>query len=185
MDIRAFPGVDEVRDLAEPWEGLDGVTHVYGEHFIEHLTLHQAVAFLEHARGVMAPEGRIRLSTPSLEWVHVTHFDPNRDAESVLGQTFTFNRAFYGWGHRFLWSRPMIDKVLSAMGYVDVSYHAYGDSEDPVLKGQEQHGGYRVDGGFPSVWIVEAARGSATETDRDALLAEIEDKFAKYVASGH
>lgn len=185
IDIRPFPGIDEVRDVSRPWEGLAGVTHVYGEHFIEHLSLDQAVAFLDEARLALAPEGRIRLSTPSLEWVHATHFDPRKDAATVLEQTFTINRAFHGWGHRFLWSRPMIDMVFEAIGYTDVSYHAYGESRDPVLSGVEQHGGYRVDHGFPSVWIVEAAPDPASTTARDRLSATVREKFGRYVDSGH
>lgn len=185
IDVRFFPGVDEVKDVTEPWSGFTGVTHVYGEHFLEHLTLDQAVAFLENAHGALKAKGRLRLSTPSLEWVHTTHFDAGRDAATILNQTFTINRAFHGWGHRFLWSKPMIDMVLDAMGYIDVTYHDYGESYDPVLAGLEQHGGYRIDHGFPSVWIVEASPGPASTLARETLRDKLEDEFGRYVSSGH
>lgn len=184
VDIRAFDGVDEVRDVTLPWEGLEGVTHVYAEHFLEHLTLQQACDFLKHAQGAMEPAGRIRLTTPSLEWVHTTHFRlPSASRDEQVHQTLAINRAFKGWGHQFLWSRGMLEHVLGSMGFQHVSFHEYGVSGDPVLHDQEQHGGYEVVEGYPSVWIVEALAGSPSDTTQlDNLLEAL---FHRQVRSGH
>jgi hypothetical protein len=67
-DVRRFEGVDHVMDATEPWP-FSGLTHVFGEHFIEHLEIDKAIDFLVHAGRSLAPGGRIRLSTPNLAWV--------------------------------------------------------------------------------------------------------------------
>jgi hypothetical protein len=185
VDIRAFPGVDEVCDITQPWGDLSGVTHVYGEHFLEHLALGQALDFLTHARGALAQEGRLRLTTPSLEWVISTHFDPSGDDQQVIDQTYGVNRAFRGWGHQFLWSRPMLVKTLTALGYADIIFCTYGESDDPMLQGVEQHGGYTVAHGFPSVWIVEANKGIDGAEEAQEFRQTVREKFLRYVESGH
>ena len=54
-DVRPFPGVDRVLDATEPWP-FDSLTHVYGEHFLEHLEIDKAIddwiehEFLRHVR---------------------------------------------------------------------------------------------------------------------------------------
>lgn len=185
VDVRDFPGVDEVRDITQPWDGFSDVTHVYGEHFLEHLDPGPAIDFLVNARRAMTDDGRLRLTTPSVEWVVRTHFDPGGENKRVFEQTFDLNRAFHGWGHRFLWSRPMLVEALIAVGYADVAFFSYGQSDDPRLCGVEQHGGYSVAQGFPSVWIVEARRGSERPDAIEAFRQAVHERFVRYVQAGH
>lgn len=184
VDIRAFEGVDEVRDVTLPWDGLSKVTHVYAEHFLEHLGLEQACDFLKHAQNAMEATGRIRLTTPSLEWVHQTHLTlPATSRDDQVHQTLAINRAFKGWGHQFLWSRGMLEHVLGSLGYRQLTFCDYGISADPLLHDQEQHGGFEVVEGYPSVWIVEASAGAPADTTKlDHLL---ESLFYRQVRSGH
>jgi hypothetical protein len=190
VDIRSFKGIDEVADVTAtwPWTSLD---YVYGEHFLEHLPLDGAVAFLGQALARLRPGGRIRLSTPGLEWVWQTHLRPGGSDEQVVADTYRANRAFHGWGHEFLYSRPFLERLLGRQGFVDVTFHAYGESDDPALRGLERHGTYQVADGWPNVWNVEAARptGDASSTDQPEtppdLLEEIEREFVRYVKSGH
>lgn len=186
VDLRAFRGVDEVRDVVEPWTGYSAVEYVYGEHFIEHLRIDQAAAFLANACDVMREGGRIRLSTPSLEWVFSTHFnpmEPNRD--KMVANTYRINRAFHGWGHQFLWSRPMLEEALSATGFTDVNFYGYGESDDPFLRNLEEHGGYSITNGFPSTWIVEAVKRSGVPSRRNEFLAAAVQEFQRFVDGGH
>ncbi|MGH2474995.1 MAG: class I SAM-dependent methyltransferase, partial [Candidatus Limnocylindrales bacterium] len=129
VDIRSFEGIDEVADVTAtwPWKRID---YCYGEHFLEHLTLEQAVAFLGHARDRLRPGGRIRLSTPSLEWVWRTHFRLDGTTAEMVADTYKANRAFHGWGHQFLYSRPFLERVLTASGLTDIRFYAFGESDD-------------------------------------------------------
>lgn len=185
VDIRAFPGVDEVADVTVrwPWRNLD---YVYGEHFLEHLPLEGALRFVREAAAAMPPGGVIRLSTPSLEHVWVTHFVPAHDQpdDVTVRQTFAANRAFHGWGHQFLYSRPMLEYLLRACGFSELRFHDYGASDRPALRGLERHGGWTVTDGWPSVWTVEAVRSSA-EAAVGEIDETVEKEFVRYVRSGH
>ena len=109
IDIRPFPGVDEVRDATLPFDDLTPIKYIYSEHFIEHLSLDSAISFLRNSAAALEPLGRIRISTPALEWVLATHFDLKEDREdNVVKATFAMNRAFHGWGHQFIWSKAML-----------------------------------------------------------------------------
>ena len=185
-DIRAFKGIDHVMDATEPWP-FTGLTHVFGEHFLEHLEIDRAIDFLVHAGNSLGPGGRIRLSTPNLAWVMRTHFTFGDavDTERRLHDTIKLNRGFYGWGHRFLWTAEMLTGVLVAVGYEDVELCEYGRSADPELDGLERHGNYSIADGLPSVVIVEARRGATPIARNEAVDAWIEHDFLRHVRAGH
>lgn len=186
VDIRAFDGVDEVVDATATWPWRD-VEFVYGEHFLEHLPLDGALQFLNEAARAMRPGGVLRLATPALEHIWVSHFDPSpgRPAEAVIAETYMANRAFHGWGHQFLYSRPMLERLLRGAGFAELTFHDHGESQIPELRGIEGHAGWDVTDGWPSMWIVEAIRPVDDVPDPTALAAEIESEFVRYVRSGH
>jgi predicted SAM-dependent methyltransferase len=184
VDIRSFKGVDEVADVTAPWPWHD-LDYVYGEHFLEHLSPDQAVDFLRQARTGLRPGGRIRLSTPGLEWVWRTHFRSGETAQGVVADTYRANRAFHGWGHQFLWSEELLTGLLSSMGYEDVETFTYGESNDPVLHSIERHGKFSVNQGHPSVIIVEAVRGEREISLEQGIEAWIEAEFLSHVNAGH
>lgn len=160
--------------------------YVYGEHFIEHLELDGAVKFLQNARSGLRVGGAIRLSTPSLEWVLATHFDSKqKDEQKMLSQTFKLNRAFHGWGHKFLYSKIFLEHLLQAVGYKSIKVFSYGVSDDPNLINMERHGGFSMQGDFPSVWIVEAKKESDELVTNNEFISKIEHEYVRFVKSGH
>ena len=182
VDIRGFAGIDQVADVTQPWPWHD-LDYVYGEHFLEHLPLDDAIRFLGQAAAGLRPDGRLRLSTPGLEWIWRTNFSPSGPNAEMVAMTYRVNRSFYGWGHRFLYSRPMLEHVLLDSGFTDLTFHRFGESPDPDLRGLEQHGGFDVVDSWPSVWIVEAVpAGTASAT---ALMAEAEHELERHRRSGH
>jgi predicted SAM-dependent methyltransferase len=184
-DLRPFNGVDHVMDATRPWPWT-GLTHVFGEHFIEHLEIDKAIDFLVHAGASLATGGRIRLSTPNLAWVIRTHFALGEvDTDRRLEDTLKTNRAFHGWGHRFLWSTEMLAGVMASIGYDEVELFGYRESGDPELANLERHGGYSVTDGLPSVVIVEGVRGAQPVARNEAIDAWIEHEFLRHVRGGH
>jgi predicted SAM-dependent methyltransferase len=185
-DIRPFQGIDHVMDATQPWP-FTGLTHVFGEHFLEHLEIDKAIDFLVHAGNSLAPGGRMRLSTPNLAWVMRTHFTFGADIDELrrLEDTIKLNRGFYGWGHRFLWTAEMLTGMLVSVGFEDVTLEEYGRSDDPVFDGIERHGNYSVAEGLPSVIIVEAVRGTEPIARDKAIDAWIEHDFLRHVRGGH
>lgn len=184
-DLRPFKGLDEALDATQPWRWQGLLDHIYAEHFLEHLDVEGAVAFLTHAGRALRVGGVIRLSTPGLEWVMCSHFSFASEPQRQVVDTLRTNRAFHGWGHQFLWSHAMLDWMFTGLGYVDVRFHSYGESERPVFRNIEMHGKFRVQHGFPSVWIVEAARGAAEIGIKPAMAELLQHEFLRQVRGGH
>lgn len=175
IDLQPFPGVDQSMDITRPWP-FRNLEHIYAEHFLEHLDPRGALAFLDEALSALEVGGRLRLSTPSLEWVLKTHFTFSADQSTQLKQTFGTNLAFHGWGHKFLYTRPALEWLLPGIGFTDVEFFDYGESNTPEFKDAERHGGFSIDHGYPSVWIVEAARPEQVT----ARSPELEELFTEY-----
>ncbi|MDY7002601.1 MAG: hypothetical protein SWX82_01145 [Cyanobacteriota bacterium] len=186
VDIRPFPGIDQVMDVTKPWP-FNGLEYVYGEHFLEHLSLEGAIAFLNNVWKSLTPGGVIRLSTPSLEWVLSTHFNLSEtNPQKRIDSTFSMNRAFHGWGHQFLYSKDFLQSLLDNLGWEKVVFCEYGKSEHSSLIGIERHGSYRVDNGYPNVWIVEGTRGNGRSESSVLSYQKLLDKsYVSYVSSGH
>jgi predicted SAM-dependent methyltransferase len=185
IDVRPFPGVDEVRDATIPFDDLSPVEYIYCEHFLEHLSLEGALLFLRNSASALVPSGRIRLSTPALEWVLATHFDLAETFEDrIIQATLVINRAFHGWGHQFVWSKPMLHAALVAVGFQDIRFWTYGQSDDPVLVGLEEHGDFHISKGWPSVWVAEGVRGSRVVENMN-FMHRCEVEFQCHVRSGH
>lgn len=182
VDIHPFPGIDQILDVTRPWP-FTGLEYVYSEHFLEHLRLEESIAFLNHVWLNLKEGGKIRLSTPSLEWVLSTHFNLSEaTSQKQVKSTLVINRAFHGWGHQFLYSKVLLGSLLTNFGWRDVKYFAYGKSDDPVLVNLESHGNYSIYNGYPSVWIVEAARGNTRSTsDEEAYIEFLKEHYVKYV----
>ncbi len=181
VDIKPFDSVDTAMDVTKLWP-FSNLDYVYSEHFLEHLSLQDGARFLERAGVSLRPGGHIRISTPNLHWVMLTHFELGEAAlEQRLSDTFKTNRAFHGWGHQFLYSEPMLRWLLEALGYQNVTVQDYGVSEDPVFQGLERHGGYSVEQGQPSVIIVEATRGQEPSRLTDELQARLRQDYQRFV----
>jgi predicted SAM-dependent methyltransferase len=66
IDNQTLPRVDRVMDVRRglPYRRVQAI---YAEHFLEHLTLEEGLAFLKECRRALAPSGILRLSTPNLD----------------------------------------------------------------------------------------------------------------------
>lgn len=175
VDIAAFPGVDVVHDVREPWPFND-VEFIFAEHFIEHLTLVEGLKFLRACRAALSADGVLRVSTPNLDWVWLTHYKPPSELslEEQLVGCLEINRAFHGWGHRFLYNLRTLDLALRASGFRDVDPLGYGESPNPALRNLERHERHRDLPVAPSVIVVEA-RGTAKPS------TELEERIEQYV----
>jgi len=173
-------------DASRPWRWADHLDFVYAEHFIEHLPVEQAAQFLAHAGGALRIGGRLRLSTPALEWVMKSHFSFTPvDLQARLLDTFHVNRAFHGWGHQFLYSKEMLRELLIQVGFEQAVFHAYGESSVPELRGMEQHPSGPGAEGYPEVWIAEAVRGERRPSVSVWLAAWLRDTYTKWSHAQH
>jgi len=158
IDLEPLRGVDYALDVRRglPFENA---SVIYAEHFLEHLSLDEGVLFLKECRRVLAPDGLLRVSTPNLDWVYLTHYRHGQWPEESDAQLdcMRMNRAFHGWGHKFLYNSPLLTSVLAAAGFREVRFQRYGESERPELRGLEKHETWEDRPDLPHVLIAEAS----------------------------
>lgn len=172
LDIAPYPGVDAALDIRRGLPFSD-IRLIFAEHFIEHLTLSEGLAFMQECRRILCADGIIRLSTPNLDWVWLTHYkSPHAMSgeEQMLG-CLELNRAFHGWGHKFLYNMRTLSFALNAAGFSSVRAQTYGESVVAELAGLERHERHADQPGAPSVIIVEAFGHSASDGKFEAAIA--------------
>jgi predicted SAM-dependent methyltransferase len=175
IDNQGLPGVDQVLDVRQ---GLPfaGVAAIYAEHFLEHLSFDEGLAFLKECRRVLTPEGILRLSTPSLDWVLTTHYRwQNVTDEDRLVDCVRLNRAFHGWGHRFLYNAPALASAARSAGFARAVFQRYGESEVPELSGLERHEVWQDTPELPHVLIVEVSGQAKPEEIPADLMKEFRE----------
>ena len=180
IDQQALPGVDVVADVTGGLK-FSNVEAVYAEHFLEHLPITAALDFMVEAHRVLGSDGVIRLSTPNLDWVWLTHYRLEASEGEKSTMAVNLNRAFHGWEHQFLWNREMLTKALTACGFVGLSWHRYGESSVPVFRGLERHETYEDNAELPHVLIVEARKGPRQPQLLKTLRQEIQENFLNHM----
>ena len=171
VDVQALPGVDRVLDVRKglPFSNVAGI---FAEHFLEHLDVDEGLACLVECRRVLAPDGILRISTPNLDWVYATHYRHGQWTEEsgAVSDCFQINRAFHGWGHRFLYNRPTLVAAMRAAGFDHVSMHRYGESDLSWLAGLERHEKSADTAELPHVLIAQASgRGPKVPLAKDLV----------------
>lgn len=180
IDLQDLPGIDLVLDVTREFPFSD-VDYIFCEHFIEHLRFDDGLRFLDGCWRSLTEGGVLRISTPNLDWVYLTHYsvEPGHSVDRV-SNTFMLNRAFYGWGHQFLYSREMMFEVLGAVRFRDVVECEYGVSDHAALQGLERHERCEATPELPDVLIFEATKHEAEVEERnvrETILRRAQDEF--------
>lgn len=180
IDAQEFPGVDVVADVTGGLEFVE-CEAVYAEHFLEHLRIDRALDFLVEAHRVLGGDGLIRLSTPSLDWVWVTHYRLEAEPEAKRDMAIHLNRAFHGWEHQFLWNRELLGEALESCGFSELEWCRYRESRHDLFRGIERHESYPETPELPHVLIVEARRGPRRADRLAALRRRIDRDFLSHL----
>ena len=178
IDQFPLPGVDRVLDVSE---GLPyhEVAAIYAEHFLEHLSLHEGLAFLRGCRRSLARDGILRVSTPNLDWVVTTHYHSGAwsEEQQAANECMAMNRAFHGWGHQFLYNEAMLRTIVRWAGFGEVTFHRYGQSDVPELAGLERHEAWQDQPGLPHVLIAQARGHAPRDGTALRVLADYRQAF--------
>ena len=114
----------------------------------------------------------MRISTPNLDWAWATSYRTRWEANTATSATIdvsrwthgtaaaadclALNRSFYGWGHRFLYNRAMLEITLRQAGFGEVEWSSYGKSRHEELSGLERHEQYPDTAALPHLLVAEA-----------------------------
>lgn len=142
---------DYVLDATRRWTVPEGsVAYVYGDNFIEHLTLPDVRAFLMNARSAMAPAARMRLVTPDVATTARLYLEGGPEAEALIerhrrnGYQMTYPidllRVLFAESQHWLgycFDEASLRNELEIAGFEEVRRYHVGQSEDPVFRGLE------------------------------------------------
>lgn len=143
-------------DIGQTLPFADGsVQWVYAEHLIEHVPLPTAVSWLTEVHRVLAPGGRLRLTTPDLRKYIEGYLAGDkffakhrRRVGLAIGvappmparNAFMFNQIFYLYGHKWLYDLEELQYVLGEAGFdpAAVEVCSYRAGADIAVAGLDQ-----------------------------------------------
>ncbi|MFC4471052.1 class I SAM-dependent methyltransferase [Streptomyces xiangluensis] len=138
-------------DATEDWPfPTSSATHIYADNVIEHLRMKPNRRVFREARRVLVHGGRIRLSTPDVEYLVARYRDRDNETQRLIAVSNLKNYeahhpvdllrvAFQECGHHagYLWDFQALRDELILAGFSDVRRFEPGQSNDPDLKGLE------------------------------------------------
>jgi predicted SAM-dependent methyltransferase len=132
------PVADMNMDFTLPLPFADkSISHIFSEHFIEHITRQQAVSFLGECKRALSKNGVIRVSTPNLKFITALYLAGIKDEWGDLWQPSTLcqmlNESMRSWGHQFVYDAQEIASVFVEAGFNSISFQSYRKSQDPLL----------------------------------------------------
>jgi predicted SAM-dependent methyltransferase len=140
-------------DATQRFPFPDGSIHyIFAEQVIEHLTYEDGLAMLRECHRVLAPGGKIRLTTPNL-LKYFQLFQQPRTPEiqrfiaaklkfhnwtaTTRPESLIVNMQFRLFGHQYLYDPDTLADSLAQVGFQDIAQFPQGESDDPQLRGIE------------------------------------------------
>lgn len=129
----------------------DSFDFIFAEHMIEHVPVAGAINMLEECHRILKPGGRIRISTPPLEFLlelmvrptaeHLRyadyHYSEYSNDDPLKVPAAILNDYHRKWGHQFIYDRPSLTMLLQRSGFGGIEECALNQSRHPHLKGIE------------------------------------------------
>lgn len=142
-------------DASKPFPLEDNTfDYILSENQIEHLSYHNALFMLRECYRVLRPNGKLRIATPDLEILAGLYQSPKSESQQkyikavidnwgkevkVNSSCFVFNISFYRFGHKFIYDSKTLQDSLEKSGFVNITRHALGESNEPAFQNVELH----------------------------------------------
>jgi predicted SAM-dependent methyltransferase len=130
----------------------DTFDYIFSEHMIEHISYSNGLAMLSECHRVLRNNGKIRISTPNLQFL----IDLYRDEKSELqweyikwttdnyiksapysNDTFVINNFVRDWGHLFIYDEKTLRSSLEKAGFTEIVRCDLNESKDESLRNLE------------------------------------------------
>jgi predicted SAM-dependent methyltransferase len=148
--------------------------YVFSEHMIEHITYLDGLKMLKESRRILKPNGKIRISTPNLQFLIDLYSNSKTETQKnyiqwvsdniikngelgapefmnelkkgAINESIIINRYVRKWGHQFIYDKQTLCHSLELSGFVNVTSHKINISDDPSFRDLESEG--RMPAGF-------------------------------------
>jgi len=148
--------------------------YVFSEHMIEHITYLDGLKMLKESRRILKPNGKIRISTPNLQFLIDLYSNSKTETQKnyiqwvsdniikngelgapefmnelkkgAINESIIINRYVRKWGHQFIYDEQTLCHCLELSGFVNVTSHKINISDDPSFRDLESEG--RMPAGF-------------------------------------
>ncbi len=136
--------VDLLADLRNPLPFMgQSISFIFSEHFIEHLTYDEGLNFLAECYRVLKPEGVVRISTPSLDYLIECYERRKIWIFSDMGWTPQspckfINEGMRLWGHLFVYDFEELVNSFQKTGFCKISSRDWRESKYKELENLER-----------------------------------------------
>jgi len=143
-------------DATQPFPFKDGTfDYIFNEHLIEHISYPQGMRMLAECYRVLAPGGKIRISTPDLAFLVALYRNEKSELQKAYiawaTDTFIAHAPFYDevflinnfvkdWGHQFIYDEKTLRYALEKNRFSDVTQCDLNHSRDNALCNLENEG---------------------------------------------
>ncbi len=123
---------------------------VFSEHMIEHVPYAAGLSMLRECYRVLEPGGRIRISTPNLDFlIDLKNRQDDIDRAYVewacgafnpgepVCATNVFNNFVRAWGHQFIYDRVALSGALLDAGFIKITSYGLQQSDDSEFRNLE------------------------------------------------
>ena len=124
--------------------------YVFSEHMIEHIKYQDGVKMLNESFRVLKSNGKIRISTPDLQFLIDLYLDKNNQLQndyikwscktyqlSEGSITELINNYFHSWGHQFIYDKKTIESTLNKAGFTKIEFFKINESNNAELRNLE------------------------------------------------
>jgi predicted SAM-dependent methyltransferase len=141
-------------DATKPFPFDDGAIHyIFSEHVIEHLNYDEGKAMIAEAFRVLAPGGRMRISTPDMmQFIALFDKTPSEEAKAYIdgkrmwhewpkephAPTVILNLQMSSWGHKFMYDFDTLAGALTRAGFQSPQEFEENISSDAHLRNLEE-----------------------------------------------
>jgi predicted SAM-dependent methyltransferase len=131
----------------------DSIHYIFSEHVIEHLTYDEGRAMIAEAYRVLAPGGKMRVSTPDLmQFIALFDKNPSEEARAYIdgklkwhewprepnSAAIILNLQMSSWGHKFMYDFETLSGALTRGGFRNAQAYPENVSDDEHLRDLEE-----------------------------------------------
>ena len=135
----------------------DTFDYIFSEHMIEHISYSNGLVMLGECHRVLKKFGKIRISTPNLEFLIDLYGDMKSELQyeyirwttdhffinsPYYDDTFVINNFFRDWGHLFIYNEKTLRWSLENAGFSKIVRCNINESEDEAFRNLENEERY-------------------------------------------